>query len=305
MPLQLHQRIELFLANRRSRRSLRHSRGSHSRRFGLSDEPPVLRHSDCLPQRQHPHHLPGGFAGISGHTAFPVAGILQLRVILLMKPPRTIRSLLFLLGILLLACNAVLAQQIVDRIVDRIVARVENDIILLSDVRALGRYQLLVDGKSETDAQILDRLIDQWIVQTEADVSHFPHPSDADIDRSLSQLQKSFASIEEYEARKKQSGLNDSEIRRIVGLQLYLSNYLDSRFRPGVQIDPKAIEDFYVNKVLTQAESRGQEPPSLDAARDFIQEALIQQGINEQADRWLKESRVRLHIEKLLEEGAK
>jgi hypothetical protein len=90
-----------------------------------------------------------------------------------------------------------------------------------------------------------------------------------------------------------------------VGLQLYLSNYLDSRFRPGVQIDSKAIEDFYVNKVLPQAKSRGQEPPSLDAARDFIQEALIQQGINEQADRWLKESKVRLHIEKLLEEGAR
>jgi hypothetical protein len=190
-------------------------------------------------------------------------------------------------------------------IVDRIVARVENDIILLSDVRALSGYQLLVDGKSETEEQILDRLIDQWIVQTEADVSHFPHPSDADIDRGLSQLQKSFASIDEYEARKKQSGLNDSEIRKIVGLQLYLSNYLDSRFRPGVQIDPKAIEDFYVNRVLPQAKSRGQEPPSLDAARDFIQEALIQQGINEQADRWLKESRARLHIEKLLEEGAR
>jgi hypothetical protein len=212
----------------------------------------------------------------------------------------TIRGLLAVM--FLVAAAGFLGSQ---EILDRIVARVENDIILLSDVQALSRYQLFVDGKSETAAQILDRLIDQWIVQTEADVSHFPHPSDADIDRSLSQLQKSFASIEEYEARKKQSGLNDSEIRRIVGLQLYLSSYLDSRFRPGVQIDSKAIEDFYVNKVLPQAKSRGQEPPSLDVARDFIQEALIQQGINEQADRWLKESRVRLHIEKLLEEGAR
>jgi len=190
-------------------------------------------------------------------------------------------------------------------ILDRIVARVENDIILLSDIQALSRYQQLVDGKSETEGQILDRLIDQWIVRTEAEVAHFPHPSEADIDRGLSSLQKSFASAEEYEARKKQSGLDDSEIRRIVGSQLYLSNYLDSRFRPSVQIDPKAIEDFYQTAVLPVAKSRGQEPPSLDAARDSIQEALIQQGINEQTDRWLKESRVRLHIERLLEEGAK
>ena len=189
--------------------------------------------------------------------------------------------------------------------VDRIVSRVENDIILWSDIRALSRYQQFVDGKSETEAQILDRLIDQWIVRTEADVSHFPHPSDADVERSVTRLQKSFASIEEYEAKKKQSGLNDSEIRGMVASQLYLSNYLDSRFRPGVQIDLKAIEDFYQTAVLPRAKARGQEPPSLDAARDSIQEALVQRGINEQADRWLKESRVRLHIEKLQDQGAK
>ena len=190
-------------------------------------------------------------------------------------------------------------------ILDRIVARVENDIILLSDIQALSRYQQLVDGKSEAQGQILDRLIDQWIVRTEADVAHFPPPSDADIDSSLSRLRKSFASAEEYEARKKQSGLDDSEIRRIVGTQLYLSNYLDSRFRPSVQIDPKAIEDFYQTAVLPVAKARGQEPPSLEAARDSIQEALIQQRINEQADRWLKESRLRLHVEKLHDEEAK
>jgi hypothetical protein len=190
-------------------------------------------------------------------------------------------------------------------IVDRIVARAENDIILLSDVQMLSRYQQFVDGKSETEALVLDRLIDQWIVRTEADVAHFPHPSDADIDRGVQRLQRSFPSTEEYEARKKQSGLSDSEIRAMAASQLYLSNYLDSRFRPGVQIDPKAIEEFYQTAVVPRAKARGQEPPSLDAARDAIEEALVQNGINQQADRWLKESRLRLHIEKLLDEGAK
>ena len=190
-------------------------------------------------------------------------------------------------------------------IIDRIVARVENDIILLSDARALSRYQQFVDGKSETDAQVLDRLIDQWIVRTEADVSRFPHPPDADIERSLERLRKSFTSAEEYEARKKQSGMRDSEVREMAATQLYLSNYLDSRFRPAVRIDAKAIEDFYQNAVLPRAKARGQEPPSLDTSREFIQEALVQQGINEQADQWLKESRARLHIEKFLDEAAK
>jgi hypothetical protein len=190
-------------------------------------------------------------------------------------------------------------------IVDRIVARVENDIILLSDVRALSRYQQFLDGKSETDGQILDRLIDQWIVRTEADVSHFRQPSEADINRSLELLRKSFASTEEYEARKKQAGLSDVEIREMAAAQLYLSNYLDSRFRPGVQIDPKTIEDFYEKSVVPRAKARGQEPPPLEDARELIQEALVQRGINDQADQWLIESKARLHIERFLEETAK
>jgi hypothetical protein len=189
--------------------------------------------------------------------------------------------------------------------VDRIVARVENDIVLLSDIRTLGRYQQLVDGKSEPDGVVLDRLIDQWIVRTEADVAHFSHPSDGDVDRGMQRLQKSFPSAAEYEARKKQVGLSDSEVRGMVASQLYFNNYLDSRFRPGVQVDAKAIEDFYQTGVVPVAKARGQEPPSLDASRDAIQEALVQRGINEQSDRWLRESRLRLHIEKLLGEGAK
>jgi len=190
-------------------------------------------------------------------------------------------------------------------IVDGIAARVENDVILLSDIRALSRYQQFLDGKSETDSEILDRLIDQWVVRTEADVSLFPHPYETEIERELERLRKSFASEEQYETRRKQSGLSEAEVRSIVASQLYLSNYLDSRFRPSVQVDSKAIEDFYASTILPQAKARGQEPPTLDAAHDFIQEALVQRGINEQAEKWLKESRARLHVEILLAGGSK
>src|SRR6202162_4084311 len=184
----------------------------------------------------------------------------------------------------------------------RIAARVENDIILLSDVRHLGRYQMLVDGKSENEAQLLDRLIDQWVVQNEADASRFPRPTDAEIDQGVAALKKSFPSLEEYEERRKQSGLSEAPVRDKIANQIHLTNYLDSRFRPSVQVDAKAIEDFYKSAVLPRAKARGQEPPSLEASRDVIQEALIEQSIDAQAEQWLKESRSRIHVERLLDE---
>jgi hypothetical protein len=136
-------------------------------------------------------------------------------------------------------------------------------------------------------------------------VSRFPHPASADIDRGVERIRKSLGSAEEYASRKKQCGLKDQDIRAMVATQLYLSNYLDSRFRPAVRIEPQAVEDFYRDAVVPRAKARGQEPPTLEAARERIEEALMQNGINGQADQWLKESRTRLHIEKFMDEGAK
>jgi hypothetical protein len=190
-------------------------------------------------------------------------------------------------------------------VIDRIVARVETDIILLSDVRQLNRYQVFLDGKAQTDEDILNRLIDQWIVRSEAGVARFPQPSDEDVNRSIERLKRSFSSPEEFQLRQKNSGLTEDDIRRFVRAQLYLSNYLDSRFRPAIQIDEKAIEEFYKNRVVPRSESRKQTPPTLENARDFIQEALVQRAINEQADRWLKESRARVRVEIMLDEKPK
>jgi hypothetical protein len=167
----------------------------------------------------------------------------------------------------------------------------------------LSRYQLLVEGKSEDDAQILNRLIDQWIVRNEATVARTPKASEAEIDRSQQRLQQSFASKDDYETRRKLAGLSEADVRRFTADQIYLNNYLDSRFRPLVQVNEQSIEDFYRNALLPRAKARGQNPPSLDAAHDYIQEALIQQGINAQADGWLNESRARIHVTRMLGEN--
>ena len=207
--------------------------------------------------------------------------------------------MLMLLAIGLLAAVSSPAGEVIDRMV----ARIENDVILLSDIRLLASYQLLVDGKSETDADILDRLIDQWIVRNEANIAHTPQPSDADIDRAIARLEQGFSSAQDYQARRKLAGLSEADVRRITAAELFMNNYLDARFRPTVQVDEKAIEDFYTNSLLPRAQARGTTPPTLEAAHDYIYEALVQIGINQQADRWLQESHQRLRVTKMLEES--
>ena len=206
-------------------------------------------------------------------------------------------------GAICMLMPAILASA--QEVIDRIAARVDTDIILLSDVRQLARYQNFLDEKKQSDSEILDHLIDQWIVRNEAKAALYPQPPDDEVQRSLQRLKRSFSSQEEFEKREQQAGLTDEDVLHMLRSQLYLSNYLDSRFRASIQIEEKDIEDFYKNRVVPRAESRGQKPPELEAARGFIQEALVQRAINVQADRWLKESRTRVKVEKLLDENPK
>lgn len=58
------------------------------------------------------------------------------------------RKIFFALALLSLAAAVARPQEVVDRLA----ARIESDVILLSEVRQLGAYQLLFDGKRESDA---------------------------------------------------------------------------------------------------------------------------------------------------------
>jgi hypothetical protein len=170
--------------------------------------------------------------------------------------------------------------------VDRIVARVEGDIILLSEERELAAYQQLVDGHSQSHDELIEALIEQWVVRNEAQEANFPVPGAADIDAELKRIQSTFPSAQAYRDRLAAAGLTPQGLRRIVEQQFYLERYLDYKFRPAVQIDDEAIAKYYQDELAPALRARGQTPPPLDEVRDRISEVLVQRGINERANSW-------------------
>ena len=106
------------------------------------------------------------------------------------------------------------AAQAQTRVVDRIVARIEDDIILQSQVRELGAFQQLVDGRAESDDKLLDELIEQWVVETEATGSHFPQPARSEVDREMARLAAQFGERAKYDARLHETGLSDAGVRK-------------------------------------------------------------------------------------------
>ena len=183
------------------------------------------------------------------------------------------------------------------QVVDRIVARVEEDIVTLSEVRELGQYQQLIEGRAEDERKLLDRLIDQWILTREAAAARFVGPSEADVNRALAALEKAFDSPEAYRVRLKALGLSAQAVRRLVASQLYLERYLDYRFRPAAQHSQEDIEKYYREQLAPQLAARGQAAPPLDSVAEQIRELLTQREISDRAEKWLDEARARTRIE--------
>ena len=120
--------------------------------------------------------------------------------------------------------------------IDGVAARIEDDIITESEVRELGAFQQLVDGKPETRDQILRELADQWLIRSEAVATQYAQPSAADIDRAYAEFVKQYPSAEVFQQKCAAAGLSEAAVRRLIQQQLYLARFIDYRFRPAAQI---------------------------------------------------------------------
>lgn len=181
--------------------------------------------------------------------------------------------------------------------VDGVAARIEDDILTESEVRELGAFQQLVDGSEKPRTERISELADQWIVRGEIENAKYSPPSAADADRAYAQLAAQFSSPEDFTKRCAAAGLTEAAVRRMLTQQLYLSRFLDFRFRPAAQIDAKQIETYYENEFVPQLKARNQTVPPLDDVDDTIREVLIQRAISERATQWLDDTRSRLKID--------
>jgi hypothetical protein len=189
--------------------------------------------------------------------------------------------------------------------VDGIAARIEDDIITESELHELAALQEVVDGEPKPRADLIKELADQWVTRGEADTAKFPRPSALDVNNAYAQLAMQFGGADKFKSRCATVGLNEMAVRRMLEQQLYLSRFLDYRFRPAAQVDDMQVEKYYQDEFAPQLKARGQQVPPLEDVQETIREVLIQREITRRANEWLEDTRGRLQIETLPEGSAK
>jgi hypothetical protein len=180
---------------------------------------------------------------------------------------------------------------------DGIAARIEDDIILESEVHELGAFQILSDDKAKPRNEIIRELADQWIVRGEANAAKYPFPTADEIENAYQLFVKQFPSPEEFRKRLAAVDLTEGAVKRTLAQQLYLAHFLDYRFRAAAQVDDKEIEKYYNDEFAPQLKARNEPVPPLEDVEDTIREVLVQRAINDRAEKWLDDARQRLKID--------
>jgi hypothetical protein len=190
--------------------------------------------------------------------------------------------------------NAAAPQRSTD--VDGIAVRIGSDVLTDSEVRELENYQKLVEGQAQDRTKVMDELVDQWIVETDAGATKFPHPTADDVSLEYQTLLKQFPSPEQFQTRLSQIGLTQDQVRQIIERQLYYVRFLDYKFHAATQVTAGQVEEYYHQQFVPQLQKGGLSIPPLTQVEAQIRQLLTQEQINEKAAEWLEEAKARLRI---------
>lgn len=188
-------------------------------------------------------------------------------------------------------------------ITDRMLAIVNGKLITESEViwaLALDPGLQPLDLSPENKRLMLERLIDQRILDSEAEKVPQEPPTEAEITNYINnELIKEFGSEAAFRDRLQKVGLDHASLREIVLHRLEMLKYIDFRFRAFVFLKPEEVERYYREVELPRMRNRGGRVRSLDEMRAQIEATLIEERVNAELDRFLDEARLQAEIIRL------
>jgi hypothetical protein len=188
-------------------------------------------------------------------------------------------------------------------IIDRIAASVARKVITTSDLDREIRVTAFLNGvkpdfSSAHKHATIDRMIEQKLVERELENGRYPTPQPADILPALEAFRKRFYPHDaDYQRALAEYGITDDDVKRALLWQRTLLEFIEVRFRPGVQVTDQQIQDYF-DKVVAPAARAAHpgQPVSLSDYRDQIEQTLAGQKEDADMDTWLREAKRRNEI---------
>jgi hypothetical protein len=203
-----------------------------------------------------------------------------------------------LCALLLALCSSASAQTIVDKTVASVTngARATPDLITYSDLvwqLALEPDRALTDSPTSKDLnEALKTVEDQLLILQEArklpiaETAEGQKDFEAAVTAMLNDLIRQFGSRDRLQERMTRAGLTSEQLDTILRDRVTIERYLDFRFRAFAIATPKDISDRY-QKLYGAARNSGKIVPTLDEARDRIEEEVKNEKIAVEIDNFV------------------
>ncbi len=201
------------------------------------------------------------------------------------------------LAFLFLLCAAPLAGELLDRVA----VTIGNQVITQNEIVDEIRMNAFLNNEpanfsEQSKRAAADRLIEQKLIYKEMEMGRYPAASPQEANGMLDKLEKTRSrSRGDFDKELRAAGITEEQLREHLLWGLTLSNFIDLRFRPAVQVTRKDVQDYYQNKILpaTTADKK----PVFAEVRAQIEQTLTAERADQQLDAWLKDAKNRAHIE--------
>ncbi len=190
-------------------------------------------------------------------------------------------------------------------VLDRVVAIVNNTPILQSDWEFALRSEALLDGRSPESLSaseqraVFDRLVDQELLREQMRGSMTVTVTDDEVNAKLKEVREQIEagkSDQQWQELLRKSDLTEDELKARIRAQLEIMRFLDTRFRPTVRVDFRAVQLYYREQFLPELHKQGGQDIPLSEVAPKIREILTQQRMSEQVNAWMQTLREQADI---------
>lgn len=186
-------------------------------------------------------------------------------------------------------------------IIDRVAVTIELQVITESEIMRQIRVTAFLNGEkpdysAENKRRTADRLVEQSLIRREIETIHYAS-ANKDNSTGYDEFRKTrYPQQGAYETALKQAGVTDDEVREALQWQAMFLEFIDVRFRPGVQVPDAEVRDYYDREFAPKAKESGQPVPSFGESREAITNILAAQRVDSALDRWLGQTRTQTRI---------
>lgn len=198
------------------------------------------------------------------------------------------------LSVLTLSCLLASAE-VHAELVDRIVAIVDQDVITLSEAERAQQIAELRALAGTSLPEIVDRLIEQRLVEREVErFSSEPVPEEL-VDRAFAEVRDRFPSDAEFLGAVSELGVSTDELKAELRRQIRVTQYLEKRFRALTYVSVEEVTRFFEEELLPELPP-GAAPPDPNEHAEAARTILAERKFNERVEQWIGELTSRARI---------